>query len=1211
MNAAPKTPAPRHKRSSGPEFVRTAKALLLRRRTREAINLLRRGLNLDPGCNEAALLLSKCLIAAKRLREARLTLDKLIDREESAEAYVLLVRVCSAQGDHAAAIEAAKLGLARFPDEKQLRDLQAESRLELADLLEDTTERDGDATPVEPEDLPTTRMPEGDSPFEKLLAEAGADGGTAEGAVNADPDGGAGDQATELPPDTIQVAGTALVQPPAHEDLSTSPNYRRADDGALEDPLIVEARSSRSDRTPTPLPSDDLDFDRAPGAPDVISAVKRLVEPDSPPERPGGDSLFRGLLLGDGPPAPASKRTRLRVLPPLEEALAPPDDPNDVGGPTPADSPGARRQRQLRITRPGRSTPSMGSPRNADDPTLDLRTPSPRRAPRRIASEPGVPVSYGEVVNLEEPAPEVTMPSPRAPRVRIAPELESLQPEPEQVHELRVLRQPAAPTEPVDPIEDGSLLSRWWPLWLTLGLLVIASSTVAGLVVRQKAGVTRNMTRARSLAARHQPKPLKLALHHVREAANLGGRSPEMLALAASIHAELAYDFGESTPEGAAALVAEAERLEAEKVPAASTDLALARAYLQLSQEPLPEAIGHLLKSMERHPRSTRLKLLYGEALILNNELSLARKVLEELPADDLEVLQARALLYYKSGHLGLATRLLNLASTFGLRKELAELELARMEILGGKGTAGAVARLEQLLRGADNDQEVLPRRQRAWAHLLLAVLHQERRQHLKAARSLDRALRAPPVADAEFSYRAGRLLLAVHRLDAAQKQARQACRVAPREPRYSTLQAAVELAMDRPEAAIRRLTTSDADLDVEARLVLARALVRAGGLDRARGLLDRLPASPERHLAAARLHLAAREPYRALRELAGLDSQIVETQVIRGLVALSVKDTARAVQWMRTALKKDPLQTEALQALGVIARRRGDAQRAADYLGKAVKANPYHRQTRLELGRLQLRLGSYAAAQRQFDELLLLEPSSLPALIGRARASVEQGSKEAGLYIRALRVRGHTTLALVLDARLLMVQSKPAQAAARLRELLDRELENRTQVLLWLAETEHRLGDLSHAATLYRRVIATRSGPAPAARVGLSEIHLAQEALAPALRQGLSAAEEVVSGIYPLALRTRIGVQLARCYRAGDALGAAIAELQDVLELDRANLEANLELGLIYGSLNKRDRAAQHLARVLDLDRANAPARRELTRVCQKLSPQPADCRK
>ena len=35
------------------------------------VNLLRRGLNLDPSCSEAALLLAKSLVAIRRLPEAR------------------------------------------------------------------------------------------------------------------------------------------------------------------------------------------------------------------------------------------------------------------------------------------------------------------------------------------------------------------------------------------------------------------------------------------------------------------------------------------------------------------------------------------------------------------------------------------------------------------------------------------------------------------------------------------------------------------------------------------------------------------------------------------------------------------------------------------------------------------------------------------------------------------------------------------------------------------------------------------------------------------------------------------------------------------------------------------------------------------------------------------------------------------------------------
>jgi len=315
----------------------------------------------------------------------------------------------------------------------------------------------------------------------------------------------------------------------------------------------------------------------------------------------------------------------------------------------------------------------------------------------------------------------------------------------------------------------------------------------------------------------------------------------------------------------------------------------------------------------------------------------------------------------------------------------------------------------------------------------------------------------------------------------------------------------------------------------------------------------------------------------------------------------------------MRSALKKDPLQADALWALGIVARRQADARHALEYLMQAVKANPYLRRARLDLGRLQLRMGNNAGAQRQFDEVLLLDASNLPGLVGRARASVEQGSKEAPLYIRALRVRGHSTLAMMLEARLQMVQGEPNAAGRSLRRLLrKRGLEHRREVLLWLADTEHRLGDLTHASILYRQSVAIAGrGPAPAAKLGLSEISLKRDGLASALRHGLAAAEDLASGIFPLSLRASIGVQLARCYRQGDALGAAIAELQDVLELDRANLEANLELGQIYVSLNKRDRAVQHLAQVLEVDRRNVVAQRELIRVCQDMSPVPADCRR
>jgi tetratricopeptide (TPR) repeat protein len=1226
MNAAHKTPRQLHRRPRSPEFVRTAKALLLRRRTNEAINLLRRGLNLDPTCYEAALLLSKCLIAAKRLQEARLTLEKLADRDETLDAFLLLGRVNSALKDHTGVIEVAKRGLARFPDEPQLRGLIAESRLELTELLEDTT--DPDAGFVDPEDLPTipdAHHAQADrlAPFAGLLAEASS-------------------------PDTVRIAETAVIVPPAPEELATAPAYRQGDDGVFEEALVIEPYDDEERSTPTPLPSDDLGFDREPsvvtpparrvaspaaGAPDVISAVKRLVEPETPQQEPSPGPLF-GRLLDDGPPI-----RHLKVLP------SPQDE--EGGGPTLADAPSAKRapRRKRRLTPAGFASPSPipveipRSPRQTEqlatppdpprpgdpasgleppeDPTLDLR--GKRSKMVRLKDPLGHSHSHtiddsrvalplgGEVIVLEPPQPQVTMPSPKAPRVMVAPELEPARQEDEvKIHRLP-LRKAASPTEPVE-FEEPTTLARWWPLWLTLALLVIAASTVAGLMVRQKSQISRNLTRARALAAKHQAGPLKKALHHIREAANLGGRGPRVVALAAAIHTELVYEFGESDLGGAQSLVEEATRLDAEAHPRARQDLAVARAYLQLSKQPLPEAIGYLFKSSERHRRNRRLKLLYGRALILNGEHELARKVLDELSADDLEVLQARALLFWKAGHRNLAARLLRLAVTFGLDPDIAAVELARYQTIDGAVSLRTHRRLLQVAT-----QPSLPRRQAAWAHLLLAKHHYDRRQHLKTSAALSKALSGRPIADAEFHYQAGRLLLSVHRLDAAAAEAKEACRIAPRDSRYAALQASVELAMDRPEAVTRRLADAT-DITVEAKIVLAEAHIRRGALSEAKAILDQLPRNPRSPsaplvLALARLHVAAGRPYRALRELGDLDpAKVTEAQVLRGLIALKLGDLVGTMRWMKNALKKDPLQADALWALGVVARKRADARHALDYLSKAVQANPYHRQARLQLGNLQLLLGHNAAAQRQFDELLLLEPSSLAALIGRARSSVEQGSQEAPLFIRALRVRGHVSVARTLEARLLMVKGKLNEAAHALRSLLRLKQGKPEQLTLWLAETEHRRADLANAADLYRRVISLEKR-SPAAKVGLAELSFKRDKLATALRHGLDAADDLHGGIYPTRLRARIGIQLARCYRLGDALGAAIAELQDVLEVDRSNRDAHLELGMIYASLGKRDRAIHHLARVLEIDKKNEVARRELARVCKDLSPAPADC--
>ena len=821
------------------------------------------------------------------------------------------------------------------------------------------------------------------------------------------------------------------------------------------------------------------------------------------------------------------------------------------------------------------------------------------------------PLVHGELVDVITPPLQPTMPSPKGPRIYVSSELD----DPGAL--LVELNGGLAPprrrvaTPPRPAPRERRAISRWWPLWLTLCLLAIASGTIAGLLVRQHNQVKRSLQEARALARSHSLTPLRRALRHVRHAADLGGRRPEVVALAAALHAELTLEFGASELRVVQALMEEGTRLGADRLPRAADDMALARSYVKLARAPLPEAIGYMLKTLEQHPQLTELKLLYGEALTRNGELTLARQVLEALPVDDPQVLRARARLHHRLGAGPLSERLLRSARDYGLSPRLMELELCRYKIESNSADERTARTLRSITAAG-----ALPPRQLGWAHLLLAMTNLRAGQSYQAGVSINAALKRRPVADAEFSYRASQLLLASHRFDEAYREAQEASRISPREPLYHTQLAAVDLAKDRPREVISRLAELGDDVPSSARLLQAEAHVSLDQLQQARGLLSKLPRAPALQRAPlvwARLHLRAGKPYLALRELSGAERRPgghhAEIAVIRGLVALNVNDLATAARWMKTALKREPRSAEALWALAVVAIRQSDGKLAAQYLRRSIQVHPYFQRSRLELGELELRLGNHDAARAQFDKVLTLDASNFAALVGVARATVELGSKDAETYLKALRVGGHIALADRLTVRDLVVRGRWDQAIKAIKRLLrQRKLSKRGEVVLWLARAERARGDVDAAEKLYRRLLRQRDSRA-AAQLGLSELFLDQNRLGSALRHGLSASEALTSGIYPLALRVRAGLQLARCYRRGDALGAAIAELQDVLELRPASFRANFELGQIYAALNKRDRAIHHLARALKARSTDRTARQELRRVCQDLTAPPAAC--
>ncbi|MCK5796497.1 MAG: hypothetical protein KAI47_04910, partial [Deltaproteobacteria bacterium] len=97
---------------------------------------------------------------------------------------------------------------------------------------------------------------------------------------------------------------------------------------------------------------------------------------------------------------------------------------------------------------------------------------------------------------------------------------------------------------------------------------------------------------------------------------------------------------------------------------------------------------------------------------------------------------------------------------------------------------------------------------------------------------------------------------------------------------------------------------------------------------------------------------------------------------------------------------------------------------------------------------------------------------------------------------------------------------------------------------------------------------------------------------------------------IYPRALKVAARLQVARCHETTHAMGAAIAELQEALELDSKDYAANLELGRIYLKLKKPLRAIPFLARAVKGRPAEKLTRQLLLGACQGQRPQPVDCK-
>lgn len=847
-----------------------------------------------------------------------------------------------------------------------------------------------------------------------------------------------------------------------------------------------------------------------------------------------------------------------------------------------------------------------------------------------------VPIAAVKISRPNEPTEE---------GYRLAVRDELLAPPPREIPELPTLQRAPLLRRPSGGMVAARKPVGWWRRhWaVTLGLClaVLAGGAVFGLFVRQRSQGEHHLAEARALADRDQAWTLRSSLEHVRQAATLSGRNADVVALAARIHARLAFEFGESSLARAASLVEESKRLGAPYKAGPRRDLAMAQAYLHLATKPLPQALAYLDEARKEAPEEPSLVLLHAEAQMRAGQHERAAKLLDGLPGNTARVVRAKAQLAWRRGFHKQARDLLRRAVSFGLSLQQVDLDLARFGVWDGTADDRVLHRLRAL--AGDKD---LSAAERSWALLLSAAIHRRQGRLPSAAAALKRSLAKQPVADPDYHALASRELLAANEQKRARREADQALNFAPRNPRFRRMLARVELAMDRPARVIELLGTASAPAD---QVLLIAAHLRRGDVAKARALREKLPAQHglTRQLVTARLLLAEGNPYQVVRELSGLPTQQrdnVEVEVLRGLAALQAGELQSAERYLKHALALHQRHPEGLWALGRLHEVRGEAQAAKLAYEQAVAANGYRMRTRLDCGRLLARLGLHSAAEKQYAAVLTQESQNPMALAGRARARVELQRKDATADLQALREHGQRDMAGLLTLRQAMLAGRYPVAMQLFKALPESWLRDDPEARLWQAELERRLGHAEGATAIYRALLGesqtgTLKGPtvasAPsslttsssvaagtsgaaqvmvvgAAHLGLAELAFAAGRTKVALTDARAAVDTLAAGsIYPRDLKVRARLLIARCQRKVGAVGAAIAELQEVLELSKQSYEANLELGRIYLTLKKPLRAVGYLAAAAGARLRDRVSRDLLQRACRPLaSPQPAACR-
>ncbi|MCB9554989.1 MAG: tetratricopeptide repeat protein [Deltaproteobacteria bacterium] len=719
---------------------------------------------------------------------------------------------------------------------------------------------------------------------------------------------------------------------------------------------------------------------------------------------------------------------------------------------------------------------------------------------------------------------------------------------------------------------------RWWIFATTVA--VFAAALLFVTVRRHQASETLHNVQA--LAVEQEPEQLKGILKTLRHAANLGGRSPEVLLLASEVHGRLALNFGESSGAKARALLNEAKARGVK----AGLSLLRASAYDALLALPAPQAVEQLAASARLHPDDLTLRRLYAHALFLAGQREQALAKLTEATARDGAslLLEARVRSALKQPAETIVD-LLSAAEKMGVRR-------------------ARVALMRQRLLGVGNEQLTetgLTRGERAWVWLLRA--EQEKGPLARTALTKAYQLRGP--LELDFVLRLLVQLRRFGRLEDAQRLATDARRRFPGEQSLRLALARLELALERPSRTVRLLESLQSSSADEVEL-LGQAYLELKRYQDLRVLLAKSAVRDRRYqLLAARLELAS-ERYEQVERLLDQYPEFAPALTVRAAAWLARGDVRRAEALIANVERMAPSAESALLE-AQCAQRAGDQTRSIGAFKRAVERAPYRASFRLAWAEALLDLERLAEARRLFEDVLNSHGDNLRALRGRALTAVALTLPNATAEVAALERAGDPEMAQLLRVRQAMLRADWQDADRLLSAVPEAWLKEDSRGLLWQAKVLSRRGRFAAARRLFYRAMRDPRHRA-AAEHALSQMYFAAGDVNGSLRHARAAYAALKLWTNSERLIQEIQLQIARCYRR---LGQGDKALEHLTRLHQQlpySLELNRMIGEIYLEQRQARQSVPYLAAALKVARRDSGVRRMLALACSN-SQSGGDC--